>query len=102
MKAGRSLRSLSASAAATSEALLRRVHAALPRGGSVLLAEMLLHDDGAGPESAVLQDLNMLVQTEGRERSARGYAALLGRCGFANVEARRCEGYLDAVIAEKT
>ena len=49
--------------------LLRRISDALPAGGAVLVAEKLLADDKAGPEWAVVQSLNMLVCTEGRERT---------------------------------
>lgn len=79
--------------------LLRRIHAALPPGGGLLIAETLLDDDGLGPVPALMQSLNMLVCTEGRERTAAGYAALLGECGFHDVEARRTGAPLDAVLA---
>lgn len=35
--------------------LLRLVHAKLPPGGALLVCEMLLSDDGAGPTPALLQ-----------------------------------------------
>lgn len=45
-------------------------------------------------------DLNMLCQTNGRERSAGEYAALLEACGWTRVQAKSLPGsYLDAVIA---
>lgn len=79
--------------------LLRRIHAALPPGGGLLIAETLLDDDGLGPVPALLQSLNMLVCTEGRERTAAAYAALLEQAGFHQVEARRTDAPLDAVLA---
>lgn len=79
--------------------LLRRIHAALPPGGGLLIAETLLDDDGLGPIPALMQSLNMLVCTEGRERTAGGYADLLEECGFHKVEARRTGAPLDAVLA---
>jgi len=48
---------------------------------------------------AQMQSLNMLICTEGRERPAREYAALLESCGFCQVEARRTGAPLDAILA---
>ncbi|KAJ1565388.1 hypothetical protein HK405_012471 [Cladochytrium tenue] len=100
--------------------ILARVAAALrsrvaggtePDGdGAVLIAETLLDEyDGeeagggrwrAGPERAVMQDLNMLVQTGGRERTARQYGRLLRGAGFrGRVLVRRTGAYLDAILA---
>ncbi len=81
--------------------LLARVHDALPAGGAVLVAEKLLHDDRAGPEWAVLQSLNMLVCTEGRERTLGEYDALLTRVGFTGVVGVRTGAPLDVVLATK-
>jgi acetylserotonin N-methyltransferase len=81
--------------------LLRRVHAALEPGGAVLVAEMLLDEDRCGPLSACMQSLNMLVCTEGRERTESEFRALLEAAGFAEVEARRTGAPLDALLARK-
>jgi acetylserotonin N-methyltransferase len=43
----------------------------------------------------------MLVCTEGKERTADEYEAMLRTAGFAQIEARRTEGPLDAVLALK-
>lgn len=43
----------------------------------------------------------MLVQTNGRERSAAQYGQLLRGAGFGRVESARTGSYLDAVIAYK-
>ena len=81
--------------------LLGKIHAALPAGGTVLIAEKLLHDDKAGPEWAVLQSLNMLVCTEGKERTLGEYKALLTRAGFRDVTGYRTPSPLDAVTARR-
>ncbi|MDR3718123.1 MAG: class I SAM-dependent methyltransferase [Bryobacteraceae bacterium] len=81
------------------EILLRKIHAALPPGGAILLAETLLDDDHAGPVPSLMQSLNMLVCTEGRERSVAEYRELLEPCGFTQVEGRRTGAPLDAVLA---
>jgi SAM-dependent methyltransferase len=70
--------------------LLRRCHAVLEPGGTVLVLEALLDEDGAGPLAAAALSLIMLVATQGgRERTAAEYGALLGAAGFARWEARR-------------
>jgi acetylserotonin N-methyltransferase len=81
--------------------LLTKIHAALPPGGAVLLAEKVLHDDKAGPDWAVTQSLNMLLVTEGKERTLGEYAGLLERVGFRHVTCRRTAAPLDAVMAVK-
>ncbi len=84
------------------ETLLRKIHAALPDGGAILVAERLLTDDKTGPVNATMQSLNMLVCTEGRERNFAEYEALLRQAGFEQVEGRRTGVPLDAVIGYKT
>jgi acetylserotonin N-methyltransferase len=66
--------------------LLSKIYAALPPGGGLLIAEKLLDEDKSGPTPAHMQSLNMLVCTEGRERTLSEYAALLREAGFASVE----------------
>lgn len=81
--------------------LLRKVYDALPAGGGVLVAEKLLADDRAGPPWAQMQDLNMLLVTEGRERTLGEYAELLRAAGFADVDGRRTAAPVDAVLGVK-
>src|SRR5262249_38798887 len=81
--------------------LLRAIHDRLPTGGALLVAEKLLDDDRTGPPWAVLQSLNMLVCTEGKERPLAEYAALWQEAGFTRVEGRRTNSPLDAVLATK-
>lgn len=83
------------------QSLLAKVYAALPAGGGLLIAETLLDDDGLGPVSSLMQSLNMLVCTEGKERSAAQYETLLKAAGFDSVEARRTGAPLDAILALK-
>ncbi len=81
--------------------LLARVHEALPPGGALLIAEKMLDDDRAGPRAAQLQSLNMLVCTDGKERSLAEYTVLLREAGFSRVEARRTSVPVDAILAVK-
>ncbi len=64
--------------------LLRSIHQRLSPGGGILLAEKLLQEDKTGPVSAQLQSLNMLVCTEGRERTLGEFRALLESAGFTD------------------
>jgi acetylserotonin N-methyltransferase len=81
--------------------LLRRIFERLPARGGLLIAEKLLADDKTGPTGALMQSLNMLVCTEGKERSLSEYEHLLKQAGFAAVQGRRTSGPLDAVLATK-
>ncbi len=82
--------------------LLAKIHQRLPPGGALLIAEKLLHDDKTGPMWAAMQSLNMLVCTEGRERTLGEYSALLHAAGFSTVEGRVTGAALDAVLAVKS
>lgn len=82
-------------------ALLNRIYQRLPAGGGVLLAEKLLHEDKSGPTSAQLQSLNMLVCTEGKERTLGEYRGLLQNAGFRDVQGRTTGTTLDAILAVK-
>jgi len=81
--------------------LLTRIYETLPAGGGLLIAEKLLDDDKTGPVTAQMQSLNMLVCTEGKERTEAEYRALLTAAGFSSIEARRTGTYLDAILALK-
>jgi acetylserotonin O-methyltransferase len=78
--------------------LLARIYAALPEGGGLLIAEKLLTPDNV---PAHMQSLNMLIGTEGRERSAAEYEELLRAGGFSQIDSRITGAYLDAVLAIK-
>lgn len=78
--------------------LLGKIHAALPEGGGLLIAEKLL---APGNVPAHMQSLNMLIGTEGRERSAAEYESLLRSAGFSKIDSRVTGAYLDAILAIK-
>ncbi|KAJ8415138.1 hypothetical protein AAFF_G00008360 [Aldrovandia affinis] len=81
--------------------LLTKVQRSCKPGGGVLLVEALLHEDNSGPLTAQLYSLNMLVQTEGKERKASEYGALLTAAGFAQVQVQRTGKIYDAVLGRK-
>lgn len=81
--------------------LLAKIYAALPEGGALLIAERLIDEDRRGPVGAHMQSLNMLVVTEGRERTLSEYMTLLREAGFCTVSGQVTGAPLDAVLAEK-
>jgi acetylserotonin N-methyltransferase len=81
--------------------LLHKIFAALPSGGGILICEALVNDERNGPVYALMQDLNMLVCTDGRERTFAEYHALLEGVGFTNADYRRTGSLVDAVLAVK-
>jgi len=81
--------------------LLTKIFKRLPPGGGLLIAEKLLAEDKSGPVPALMQSLNMLVCTEGRERTLSEYRALLEAAGFRDVQGRVTGAPLDAVLALK-
>jgi acetylserotonin N-methyltransferase len=83
------------------EVLLEKIYAALPEGGGLLIAEKLLQEDRSGSVATHMQSLNMLVCTEGRERTLSEYSALLHGAGFSKIDGRVTGAPLDAVLALK-
>lgn len=81
--------------------LLDKINAALPAGGGLLIAEKLMNDGLTGPVHVHMQSLNMLLGTEGRERSFAQYAELLGEAGFGELEGKVTGLPIDAVLAVK-
>jgi acetylserotonin N-methyltransferase len=81
--------------------LLRKAYDRLPPGGAVLIAEKLLAPDKSGPVSAQMQSLNMLICTEGKERTLKEYEALLRAAGFSEVQGKITGAPVDAVLATK-
>ncbi|XP_073422043.1 acetylserotonin O-methyltransferase-like isoform X2 [Dendrobates tinctorius] len=70
-------------------------------GGGVLLVEVLLNEDRSGPVTSQLHSLNMLVQTEGRERTPSEYTKLLTDSGFRDVEVKATGKIHDVILGRK-
>nr|AMK49335.1 hydroxyindole-O-methyltransferase [Labeo catla] len=81
--------------------LLAKIYHSCRPGGGVLLVESLLYEDDSGPLTAQLYSLNMLVQTEGRERKASDYSRLLNAAGFTHVHIHNTGKIYDAILARK-
>jgi acetylserotonin O-methyltransferase len=79
-----------------------RIAALLPKiRSSLLITEVLVDEDRSGPLYALLQDLNMLVCTDGKERTAGEYEHLLTAAGFANYQFHRTNSLLDGILAHR-
>jgi demethylspheroidene O-methyltransferase len=69
--------------------ILRAVRAALPVGGTLLLAEPMAETDGAEPMGAAYFGMYLLAMGSGRSRSAQALADLLTQAGFTDIRTRR-------------
>ncbi|KAA8589301.1 hypothetical protein FQN60_012666 [Etheostoma spectabile] len=79
--------------------LLRKIYDTCKPGGGVLLVEAMLFENRRGPVMAQIFSLNMLVQTEGRERPPSEYIRILNQTGFRNVQVCRTGKSYDAILA---
>ncbi|XP_072333405.1 probable bifunctional dTTP/UTP pyrophosphatase/methyltransferase protein isoform X1 [Scyliorhinus torazame] len=81
--------------------LLSRLSQKCKPGCGLLLAELVLCDQKTKSNRAVLQSLDMFLQSERRERSGSEYKKLLCKHGFTNVEVKHTETLLDAIFCIK-
>ena len=72
---------------ATAMTILRAIHQALPRGGTVLLAEPMAETTGAEPIGHAYFGFYLLAMGRGRPRSAADLKALLAAAGFSDIRA---------------
>jgi acetylserotonin N-methyltransferase len=81
----------------TCEWLAARAFEVLPAGGRIMLHEMLLNDDGAGPPAAASFSMLMLLATQGQQFTFEELKGILEGAGFTGVEARQTYGYYSIV-----
>ncbi len=81
--------------------LLKRIYARLPDGGALLVAEKLLDDTKTAPRWAVMQNLGMLLYTEGKERTFAEYKQMLMQAGFTEIRSATTASPLDGILAVK-
>jgi hypothetical protein len=85
----------------TCQWLAARAYEALPSGGRILLHEMLLDADGAGPLTAASFSMLMLLATQGQQFTAGELKEILGRAGFAHIEVTPTHHYYSVVTGHK-
>jgi acetylserotonin N-methyltransferase len=81
--------------------LAERTFEILPSGGRVMLHEMLLDDDGAGPVTAASFSMKMLLATQGQQFTLGELKDILERAGFSGIEAKHTSGYYFVVTGYK-
>lgn len=84
--------------------ILRKCFEALPRGGAVLITELLVNDAKTGPPPGALMSLNMLIETSGgRNYTAAEYSEWLGDVGFHKIRRKKltAPGADGVIIAHK-
>lgn len=81
--------------------LAARAFEALPSGGRILLHEMLLDDDGAGPVTAASFSMLMLLATQGQQFTAGELREILEGAGFARVDVTPTHHYYSVVTGYK-
>jgi acetylserotonin N-methyltransferase len=87
---------------ATNRLLAKKSFAALPKGGRILLHEMLMNDDGCGPLPAAAFSMLMLLATRGKQYSLPEVRSILEDAGFSDVQsAQTGGGYYSLVSARK-
>ena len=62
--------------------ILKNLAKSAPKGSKLLLVETVVEDDDSTPSMSKIMDLNMLVMTGGKERTAREYSELFEQTGF--------------------
>jgi demethylspheroidene O-methyltransferase len=87
---------------ATALTLLRAVHACLPIGGVLLLAEPMAGTAGAEPMGGAYFGFYLLAMGRGRPRTAERLTALLHEAGFTQVRALRTHLPLQTRLLQAT
>lgn len=86
----------------TCRMLAAKSFAALPSGGTIMLHEILMDDDGCGPLIAAAFSMLMLLGTKGRQFTFGELRGFLESAGFTDVRAQRTGGgYYSLVTASK-
>ncbi len=84
-------------------ALYQRAHAALARGGRVLVQDFILEPEKTAPRFAALFSLNMLVGTRaGSSYSEPEYTAWLTEAGFRDIHLVRLPGPAGVLLATRS
>ncbi|HEX9928348.1 MAG TPA: methyltransferase [Pyrinomonadaceae bacterium] len=83
-----------------SETILRNLAVSAPQGAKLLLVESVV-EEGDSPSTSKVMDLNMLVMTGGKERTAKEYSELFDKTGFRFVAVHPTQSPLQIVEAVK-
>jgi ubiquinone/menaquinone biosynthesis C-methylase UbiE len=87
---------------ARSRALLKKTAVALAPGGTITIAEFLVHADRSGPPNGLIFAVNMLVNTEvGDTYSFEEIKGWLTEAGFKDARTVEAPGPSPLILAEK-
>ena len=82
--------------------LLKKVYDSLPNGGTIIISDLILNEDGCGPEIAVLLSLYFLLITEGgRNYTLSEYEDMLKNAGFVDIKSFRSSGETKFITGAK-
>lgn len=81
--------------------LAARAFETLPSGGRIMLHEMLLDDDGAGPATAAAFSMLMLLATQGQQFTFGELKTILEAAGFVRIDALATHPYYSVVTGYK-
>jgi len=81
--------------------LAERTFEILPSGGRIMLHEMLLDDDGAGPPTTAGFSMLMLLATQGQQFTFGELRSILEGAGFAGIETVSTYGYYSITTGYK-
>lgn len=81
--------------------LLANAYAHLAPGGRLVIAEVLLDDDGLGPEPAVVFDMLMYMNHQAQQLGLRELRALTEHAGFVGLERVTTCGDYSVLVAKK-
>jgi hypothetical protein len=81
-----------------SEIILRNLAVSAPQGAKLLLVESVVEEDDS-PSTSKVMDLNMLVMTGGKERTAKEYSELFDKTGFKFIAVHPTQSPLQIVEA---
>ena len=84
--------------------ILRHCFEALPPDGTLLISEIVLHDDGTLRPFGNMMNMHMLIACDpgAKERTESEYRQLLQTAGFQRVEVTRLSGPRDLIVARKS
>ena len=81
--------------------LARRAYEILPGKGRIILHEMLLDDDGAGPATTAGFSMLMLLATQGQQFTFGELQSILESVGFRQIESKQTSGYYSVTTGHK-
>ncbi len=79
----------------------RKSFESLPRGGRIVVHEMLFNNDRTGPFPVAAFNVDMLIAMPGQQYSGREISSMLKEAGFAKIQVRRTIGYWSIVTGLK-